>query len=490
MSGPAVEIASGVVVGKVVDGLCAWRGIPYAATPIGDLRFRGPQPVKAWDGPLDAKEFGPKAPQVGVADSSEDCLTINVLAPQATSDQPRPVLVFIHGGAYVTGSSAEPLYRGDNLVRTGGIVYVSFNYRLGALGYLDFTEYSTAERTFETNVGLRDQVAALEWIQRNIAAFGGDPDNVTVWGQSSGANAVTTLMCTPAARGLFARAIAASSPVASAYGKDRARGWAAQFVSSIAPDGDAVRALTTASPMELANATQTLTQRLADEEPGTRITAPVVDGDYLPQYPIDAFADGNAAPIPLLIGSTSHEGRFFPLFLNIIPSSHKRIEKMFDETDPAVKARALASYPGYPRRRAAADLGGDIVFWEPSILCAQGHTKYARTYCYRYDFAPRLLHAIGLSATHGTDLFATFGALGDGLGRHTTLLGGRSAMRAVSDTMTAHWLSFVRHGSPQSSWPTYSLDRRETMIFDEVSQVRDDPLGERRRAWIGYHHKR
>jgi para-nitrobenzyl esterase len=490
LSGAAVETAAGVVVGTAIDGLSAWRGIPYAAPPIGDLRFRGPQPVKPWEGSLDAKQFGPKAPQLGVADSSEDCLTINVLAPQAPSKSPRPVLVFIHGGAYVTGSSAEPLYHGDHLVRNGDIVYVTFNYRLGALGYLDFTEYATAERTFETNVGLRDQVAALEWIQQNIAAFGGDPTNVTVWGQSSGANAVTTLMCTPAARGLFARAIAASAPAASAYGKDRARGWAAQFVSSIAPDGDAVRALTSASPMELANATHKLTKRLADEEPGTRITAPVVDGDCLPQHPIDAFADGSAAPIPLLIGTNSHEGRFFPLFLNIIPTTHTRIEKMFDETDPAEKARALAAYPGYPRRRVAADLGGDVVFWEPSILCAQGHTKYARTYCYRYDFAPRLLRTVGLRATHGTELFAAFSAFGDGLGRHTTLLGGSAAMRAVSDELTAHWLAFVRNGAPESSWPTYSLDRRETMIFDEVTGVREDPLGDRRRAWIGYQHKR
>lgn len=484
------KTADGLVRGRIRDGLHAWRGIPYAAPPAGPLRFRAPQPVLPWSGVRDAAEFGASSPQRGARDGDENCLALNVLTP-AGEGAPRPVMVFIHGGAYVTGSSATDLYRGDHLVRRGDIVYVSINYRLGALGYLDFSEFSTADTTFESNVGLRDQIAALQWVQRNIAEFGGDPDNVTIFGESSGGNAVTTLMCVPAARGLFARGIAESPPVASAYGTERAHRWARELVGILGADGaNAAEALRSATPQALIGATHALTLRCADSEPGTRATAPVVDGDLLPRHPLDAFADGSAAPLPLIIGTNSHEGRFFPLFLNIIPTDRDRIEKMFDETDPAVKARAIASYPGYPRRRASADLGGDVVFWEPSILAAQGHTVYAPTYSYRYDFAPRALRLAGMNATHGTELLAVFGAVEDKIGRAATLLGGRAALRAVTDTVQSHWLEFARTGTPGPAWPQYSVERRETLVIDEISRVEPDPDGDRRRAWIGYHHRR
>jgi len=486
-----IETGDGVVRGIASSGLRTWRGIPYAAPPVGELRFCAPQPVLPWAGVRDGSVFGPPAPQRNTPGGSEDCLTLNVVAPAAPSTALRPVMVFIHGGAYVTGSSADALYRGESLARRGDLVFVSINYRLGALGYLDFSEFATAERPFESNLGLRDQVAALDWVQRNISAFGGDPGNVTVFGQSSGGNAVTTLLCTPAAAGKFSRAIAQSPPAASVYGKDRAAAWAAEFVDILgARPADAAQALLRASATDLVNATHTLTQRCTEEQPGTRATAPVVDGDFLPTHPLDAFADGTAQQVALIIGTNSHEGRYFPLFLDIIPTTQKRIEKMFDETDPAVKARAIASYPGYPGRRAAADLGGDVVFWEPAVLCAQGHAQYARTYCYRYDFEPRLLKLSGLRATHGTELFAVFDAANEGMGRRATLLGGRSALRNVAETVMSHWIHFAHHGTPGPEWPAYSTDRRETLIIDEVSRVEADPNADRRRAWIGYHHRR
>ena len=275
------------------------------------------------------------------------------------------------------------------------------NIVLGALGYLDFSEYSTAERSFETNLGLRDQIAAMTWVQRNIAAFGGDPNAVTVFGESSGANAVTTLMATPAARGLFARAIAQSPPAASAYGKERAHRWAREFLEiAQAPDTDPGSWLRAASVKDLVAAGEELARRGADEEPGTRAFAPVVGDDVLPEHPLDVFAAGRAHPVPLLVGSNLHEGRIFPRVLDILPTDPVRIEKMFSHTTPEVKARALAAYPTDPHRFAAADLGGDITFWEPAILCAQGHCQVAPTYSYRYDFAPRLLRLVGMGATH------------------------------------------------------------------------------------------
>ena len=205
-------------------------------------------------------------------------------------------MVFIHGGAYSGGSTATGLYRGDTLVRRGDIVYVSLNYRLGALGYLDFSEYSTPERTFDSNLGLRDQLAALRWVRRNIAAFGGDPDNVTLFGESSGANAVTTLMCVPAAEGLFharhraepARRLPRTDPAAPRPGRpSSSRSWAppTTLPSRSAPP----------TPTSWSARATPSTAGGADEAPAQGI-APLVDGDLLPRHPLDAFAGGSRTP--------------------------------------------------------------------------------------------------------------------------------------------------------------------------------------------------
>lgn len=469
--------------------LRTWRGIPYAAPPVGSLRFRAPQAVEPWEGTRVGIEFGTPAPQ-RKSNLDENCLFLNVLAPESVSADSRPVMVFIHGGAYNGGNPSSPMYQGTSLVERGDIIYVSIQYRLGALGYLDFSEFSTENQSFDSNIGLRDQIAALEWVQRNITAFGGDPTNVTIFGESSGANAITTLMTTPSARGLFARAIAQSPPAASAYGKARARRWAQEFLELAgAPSSDPGAWLRKATVRQLVETGDELVRRGADEEPGTRAFAPVVGDDILPEHPLDVFADGKSHPVPLILGSNLHEGRIFPRFLNILPTDPTRIEKMFSHVSPEVKARALAAYPTYPHRYASADIGGDVTFWEPMILCAQGHCDVAPTYSYRYDFAPRLLHLAGMGATHATELFAVFGR-SDALTRALTAIGGRRALAVVTDAMQSHWLHFARHGTPLADWPQYTVAQRKTMIFDSPRHVETDPLGNRRRAWIGYEHRR
>ncbi|NLE78118.1 MAG: carboxylesterase/lipase family protein, partial [Rhodococcus sp.] len=192
-----VRTTDGPVRGRRVGGLRAWRGIPYAAPTAGPRRFRAPAPIEPWSEVRECTEFGDAPPQAKsytalrpgkYQPTSEDCLTVNVLAPAHDDGTKRPVMVYIYGGAYIMGMSATGVYNGSALVRRGDVVYVSFNYRVGTLGYLDFSRYSTPERPFDSNLGLRDQVAALEWVQRNIAAFGGDPDNVTLFGESAGGN--------------------------------------------------------------------------------------------------------------------------------------------------------------------------------------------------------------------------------------------------------------------------------------------------------------
>lgn len=486
--GVDIALADGVVRGRRVRDLLSWKAIPYAAPPVGRLRLRAPEPVVPWTGIRDAADFGPAAPQQRRR-GDENCLTLNVLRPADTGGAARPVMVYVHGGAHTAGTAAAPMYSGATLVRRGGVVFVSLGYRLGALGYLDFREFSTPERPFDVNPGLRDQIAALEWVQRNIAAFGGDPDDVTLFGESAGADAVMTLLCTPATRGLFARAIAQSPPPATSNGTELAARWAREFLDIAGvPATEAARYLTSTSPAALVAVASTLSARAADEVPGVRPFAPVADGDVLPQHPLEAFESGTEHRVPLLLGTNAQEGRIFPRMLDILPTNPARIETMFDGTDPAIVRRVLAAYPGYPGRRAAADLGGDVVFWEPSLRCAHAHARRSDTYMYRYDFAPRLMRVTGLGATHATELFAVFGTRG-WASRTMTALGGRRGLRAVTDTVQRHWLSFAHTGRPLGDWPRYSVDGRETLIIDEQCRVESDPLRARREAWRGYRHR-
>ncbi|NKS62666.1 carboxylesterase family protein [Rhodococcus hoagii] len=492
-----VTTSDGIVRGLRMGDLSTWRGIPFAAPPVGPLRLRAPHPVQPWTGVRDATEFGSAAPQSRMGTTlrpgkyqpiSEDCLTLNIVAPAAPSAKPRPVMVFVHGGAFVLGTTAMGIYRGDRLARRGDVVYVSLNYRLGALGYLDFTEFSTPDRPIDANLGLRDQVAALQWIQRNIAAFGGDPDNVTLFGESAGGTSVTTLLATPAARGLFARAISQSSAPVLVGDATRARTWARQFLPLLGFDdpADATRALDAATPAELGKAGGRLGAKVLAETPGLHPFGPVVDGDFLPVAPLQAFTDGTAHPVPLIIGTNAREGTLFPKVMDGLPTDAARIDAMFALTDPAARDRVVAAYLGYPGVAAAIDLGGDLTFWKPSVDIADAHSAHAPTYSYRFDYAPRLLHRLGLGATHAFELFAVFGYGESAAGRALTAYGGRRGLRTVTDRVQENWISFARSGVPEPWWPRYDAENRRTLMFDVPTRVERDPNRDRRLAWSGY----
>ncbi|OJY44168.1 carboxylesterase/lipase family protein [Pseudonocardia sp. 73-21] len=489
-----VKTGSGVVRGAVEGDLVAWRGIPYAASTAGDGRLRAPRAPEPWTGVRDASRFGPVPPQarnnamLGAGRRTpmgEDCLSINVLRPAAGSTRPRPVMVWIYGGAFSAGSSAATLYGGKELVRAGDVVHVTFNYRLGVLGYLDFTRYATPVRPVDANLGLRDQVAALEWVRDNIAAFGGDADNVTVFGESAGAISVTTLMATPAARGLFARAISESSAVEAAYTSGRAAGWAADLAGILgAGPHDALDAVLRADPAALVAAGATLDDWTNERTPGTLCFAPVVDGDYLPEHPIDAFDGGRTHPVPLLIGTNDREATLFARSGRVLPTSTDLIDRMFAVTDPGARARILSAYPRYPAASSAVDLGGDVTFWWPSVRAADGHSAVAPTWVYRYDFAPRALKVLGVDATHGTEMAAVFGA--KRLSRLLTAFGGRQDLAGVTRRVQEHWISFARTGAPAAGWPGYDVADRRTLVIDAEDRVECDPRRARRQAWTGY----
>ncbi len=495
-------VSGGEVEGVMRRGMRMWRGIPYAAPPVGELRFRAPQPVVPWQGVRDAEHFGPVAPQdrdgqftgpPTAVPMDEDCLTLNVIAPQ--EGERLPVMLWIHGGAYSVGSSREVRRQGEALVR-GGVIFVNFNYRLGALGYLDFTSFSTPEHPFDSNLGLRDQLAALEWVRDNIAAFGGDPGNVTLMGESAGGNAVTTLMAVPAARGLFVRAIAQSAPPDAVYTRVMTAQWAAEYVEilsssvdnlstdSTSPE-DAGQLLRSASVDELVRATTRMALATPDKYPGTIALCPVIDGHFLPERPLNAFMEGRAHPVPLIIGTNDREGSLFRGKRDILVTSPPRIRAIFAKTRKKARKAVKAQYPGLPRRRPAADFGGDYAFWYPSVKVAERHARFAPVYFYRFDIAPRLLRLTGYDATHGLEMFALFDLMDGTFGRGLGLLGGRRAFKRAGERMRAHWLDFARGGSPVD-WPRYTPGKRRTLIVDRVDRVEEDPRGERRRAWQAF----
>ncbi|MCU1551021.1 MAG: carboxylesterase [Glaciihabitans sp.] len=492
MTATELDIATtaGILHGFAEGGVRTWRGIPFAAPPVGVNRFRSPQPVATWFGIRDATRFGPvaaqdrKGPFEGAAartPRSEDCLTLNVIAPAETSNH-LPVMVYIHGGAYGVGSPSDLPFRGVNFVRRGA-VHVTLNYRLNAFGYLDFSEYG-----FDNNLGLRDQVAALQWVHDNIAAFGGDPGNVTVYGESSGGNAVTTLFATPAARGLFARAIAQSPPSNAVYRPDVTRGWARQFMSILGarPGGEA-DALRTSSTADLVTAARLLFARVPDEYPGDQAFSPVIDGDYLPEHPVDAFRDGLAHPLPLIIGTNDREGSVFFGRRRILATTRDRIEGLLRNTSTAGAELMRTTYR-LPGRSGSLDFGGDFAFWFPTYQIAQYHSAAAPTWVYRLDYAPPLLKAARIDATHGADLLTVFGRTTSTVGSLTTLFGGRGALAEVSRRMQDYWFQFAKDGSVDASWPQYDTVRRANLIFDARDRVEPDSRADRRRAWDAFSH--
>jgi para-nitrobenzyl esterase len=395
-------------------------------------------------------------------------------------------MVFIHGGGYILGSSATPIYDGAALARKG-CVYVSVNYRIGALGCLDLSSLSTREVPIDDNLFLRDLVMALRWVRDNIAVFGGDPDNVTIFGESAGAQAVATLLAVPAAEGLFARAIS-ESPASGMVGTKEVRAqYAEQFAALVRGDEtDAARALMAARPADLVTALDTLIKQSQKSMLGAFALGPTTGTDYLPLDPFEAMRTGAAHPVPLIIGNNAHEGRLFTRWLKLLPTNAAMIEALLGDLDVERRDRITSAYPGYPDEAACVRLGGDFVFGTAAWQIAEAHSAHAPTYRYRYDYAPRALHLAGLGATHATELFAVFDVYRTRFGSLLTAAADGRSARRVSDDVQTRWREFSRTGVPGPDWPAYTHADRAVMVFDRKSRVIHDPHAERRIAWEGF----
>ncbi|MGH3725075.1 MAG: carboxylesterase/lipase family protein [Mycobacterium sp.] len=487
-----INTANGTVEGFTRGGVHRFRGIPYAEPPVGPLRLRAPRPARPWSGVRKCRTWGaasiqqrryaiilPGKPQK----LSEDCLTLNVVAPEGPVTGPLPVMFFIHGGGYFLGSSATPLYDGASLARQG-CVYVSVNYRLGGLGCVDLSSLSDAKHTIDSNLYLRDLVLALQWVRDNIGAFGGDPHNVTIFGESAGSHSVNTLLAVPSAAGLFHRAICQSTASGLVVSAEDAAVNARQFAQYLgANESNAAETVLTAKPQHLVKALFRLIGS-AKHVPGLSLRiGPSIDGDVLPLDPTEAMERGEAHRVPLIIGYNADEATLFTKMLKIMPITPEALERTLSKGGSELAQRIVAGYDGYPSETALLQLAGDLAFGSAAWRVAEAHGRNVPTYFYRYDYATRALRRYGLGATHAIELLAVFGTYRTVAAPFLAGRKDRVAARAVSDEMQRRWLQFARTGVPGAGWPTYTVPDRQVLIIDSPSRVESDPDGDRRPLW-------
>ncbi len=483
---PLVKTTAGAVRGTRDGGIEIFRGIPYAAPPVGPLRFRPPTAAAPWDGVRDALEFGPSCPQPAERPEgwapepalSEDCLYLNVWTPGTGDGARRPVMVWMHGGGYSIGSGSWPVYDGTALARRGDTVVVTLNHRLGILGYLHLKELAGAGFASSGNAGMLDLVAALQWVRDNIAAFGGDSDNVTIFGESGGGAKVSTLIAMPAARGLFHRAAIQSGPGLRVKPPEQAAELAEKIAAEICGGSFDLAALQ-AAPIERLREAQGKLGRSA-----VFAFSPVLDSEVIPEHPGDAIKNGTAADVPMIVGCNRDEAT---LFLAMNPASGE----VADDDGLLARLVTLGSDAGaiveaYRRTRpetAARDLlvaiESDRMMRIPSIRLAERKLAGGRApvfmYLFRWAAGP-------LGSAHGFEIPFVFDNARPPVMPESVSRGDLAAR------MSEAWLAFARSGRPDHpgnpDWPAYTLEDRATMTFDrDESHVERDPCGEERRAW-------
>ncbi|CAN5467276.1 carboxylesterase/lipase family protein [soil metagenome] len=494
---PVVDTDAGQVRGVDDGQVQVWKGIRYAAPPVGELRWRAPQPPEPWTDVADAFDFGSVSPQpqspipLGAGtQTSEDCLFLNVWSPSgAEPGAGKPVMVWVHGGAYIFGAGSQPLYDGRTLASRGDVVVVTLNYRMGAFGFLDLTGFDGPER-FDSNLGLRDVLRALEWVRANIAAFGGDPQQVPLFGESAGAGIITTLLSAPAAEGLFARAIAQSSPATSVYDSARAHTVAELVLDWLGVSAAEARTV----PVEaLVDASMYVFDHVPTATPGTLAFAPTVDGDLVPDYPVKLAREGRSLPVPLLIGTNKDEAALFRWMKSpLMPIAPKTIRAMFDEIaseQPGLQlpseAEIGSAYSGIRTRARGLHVARDVGFRMPTVWFAEGHSTVAPVHLYRFDWTTPMLRLLRLGAAHATELPYVWGNLVMGAKDITFKLGGLKPGTAVSERMQQRWIEFA-HGRPPGAgpmWPAYTTAERATLVIDREDDVVDDIDRGIRAAW-------
>jgi len=492
---PVVDTSFGQLQGEQRGDLLVFRGIPFAKPPVGPLRFRPPEPPEPWPGIRDATIFGPGAPQganpfemlltVLVPETSEDCLYLNVFTPSTSGK--RPVMVWIHGGGNVVGAGSQRLYDGSELVRRGDVVIVTLNYRLGIFGFLHGTSVAGEALPTSGNEGLLDQVAALRWVQEEIAAFGGDPENVTIFGQSAGCMNIAALMGMPAAHGLFHNAVLQSSGTA----------WNSMPREAAARVCTAILAAAGLTPADAGHLRELSGEALLDLQTRVGMVTggffPVIDGEVLPRSSYEAIADGETAGIPIIVGTVRDE---FSMFMlpdpGIAALDEASLLARVDAVAPGRGQEAIELYRG-ERQARGEDIAPpalwiamltDHDFFVPAMRFAELQSQQAPSYSYLFT-RPSPVMGGAFGSLHGIDLPFWWG-LGNDPGT-ASLVGDLAAAQPLSHTMQDALLAFARTGNPSpegiGAWPSYDADQRATMILDLEPGIMDAPREAERQFW-------
>jgi para-nitrobenzyl esterase len=499
---PVVHTSSGRLRGVPEEGVLVFRGIPYAQPPIGPLRFRPPHKPVGWDGIREAHTYGPVAMQGDNpvtqtsrtrSEMSEDCLYLNVWTP-ATDEARRPVLVWLHGGAFLFSSGSWPLTNGARLAARGDVVVVTLNYRLGPFGFLRGKGVCGDGLDSTGNEGLLDQIAALEWVRDEIGGFGGDPHNVTVFGQSAGAVSAAMLTIMPRARGLVHKVIQQSGGVLVRHTPETADTVMHRLLAGAG--------LTPAQASQLRDLPATtlldLQQRVTPRTSGV-FYQPVADGDLLPTDPFAAVAAGTSCGIPLLCGTNLDETKLQRVIDPAVDTLDAgellaRCRTIWPTADQA--ERAVTTY--HAARQARGEdvsppeiwfaIANDHRYRAPLMRQAELHAAHTPQ-TYAYLFAWRSPARGGrLGAAHGMEMPFVFGRLDDA--ERGPLTGQGAAVQRLSEHMMDAWIAFARTGHPATEalpvWPAYTADRRATMVFDASVKVVDAPLEAERAVWTSY----
>ncbi|MHA2006463.1 MAG: carboxylesterase/lipase family protein [Promethearchaeota archaeon] len=497
-----IDTNTGKVQGYIRRGVIKFKGIPYAEPPIGDLRFKHPIPKESWSGVRETTEFSPIAPQpppisnlveyIPRKQSEAECLTLNIWT-SGIEGELRPVMVWIHGGAFISGNGAD--FDGARLVLRGNLVVVTLNYRLGPLGFL-YVPGVTA------NVGLLDQILALKWVKDNIQVFGGDPNNITLFGESAGSMSICALLTMSAAKGLFHRAIAQSGATHPADLKPSRRKEATEILMSNlsikSGDIDELRRIPVEKLIE-ADPTRVPVETGEILSFDMAVLGPVIEKNTLPIHPLERIKSGYASEIELLIGSNLDEAKAWtamhPNFSNLdeqVLYSHirrylKGLGKNINNSE-----RIVETYKNVSRERNLVDtrdifdaICSDYAFRVPSIHFAELQSKVQPdTYNYLFNWKSPMFGG-KFGATHGLEVVFVFGRLPDkDLG---FLPGKNKEIETLSNNMMDAWISFARSGNPNHEgipeWPQFTVDRRSTMVFDIDSKVVNALFDEERAAW-------